>query len=68
MRARAGQALIMALDMGLCDKDDERERYAEARRRAWWMTVWLYMKFSDVVELMSLVRLCLSWDNRQKCS
>lgn len=39
MRARAGQALVMALDMGLCDKEDERERYAEARRRAWWMTV-----------------------------
>ncbi|KAE9377733.1 hypothetical protein N431DRAFT_478903 [Stipitochalara longipes BDJ] len=38
MRARAGQALVMALDMGLCDKEDERERYAEARRRAWWMT------------------------------
>jgi hypothetical protein len=39
MRARAGQALVMALDMGLCDKEDEKERYAEARRRAWWMTV-----------------------------
>ncbi len=40
MRARAGQALVMALDMGLCDKEDEREQYVEARRRAWWMTVW----------------------------
>ncbi|PMD43977.1 hypothetical protein L207DRAFT_508738 [Hyaloscypha variabilis F] len=38
MRARAGQALVMALDMGLCDKEDGRERYAETRRRAWWMT------------------------------
>jgi hypothetical protein len=40
MRARAGQALVMALDMGLCDKEDEGEIYTEARRRAWWMTVW----------------------------
>lgn len=39
MRSRAGQALVMALDMGLCDREDKSELYVEARRRAWWMTV-----------------------------
>jgi hypothetical protein len=52
MRARAGQALVMALDMGLCDKEDGRERYAEARRRAWWMTVCLFLVFLDNGELI----------------
>ena len=38
MRVRAGQALVMALDMGLCDEEEDGEQFAEARRRAWWMT------------------------------
>jgi len=52
MRARAGQALVMALDMGLCDKEDERERYVEARRRAWWMTVCLFLVSLNIRKLM----------------
>jgi hypothetical protein len=52
MRARAGQALVMALDMGLCDKEDGRERYAETRRRAWWMTVCLFLVFLNNGELI----------------
>jgi predicted CDP-diglyceride synthetase/phosphatidate cytidylyltransferase len=68
MRARAGQALVMALDMGLCDKEDERERYAEARRRAWWMTVCLFLVFLDNGELIFfVVCLCMSWYHCQKC-
>ena len=30
----AGEVLVMALGMGLCDKEDVGERYGEARRRA----------------------------------
>lgn len=39
MQKRAGQALMTAMDLGLqsCTIEDE---FSEARRRAWWMTVW----------------------------
>lgn len=41
MQKRAGQALMTAMDLSLhsCTAEDE---FAEARRRVWWMTVWLY--------------------------
>lgn len=39
MRYRAGQALTMALDMSLHSLGQDRGKYAEAQRRAWWMTV-----------------------------
>ena len=40
MRYRAGQALALALEKSLhsCNENDE---CSEARRRAWWMTVFL---------------------------
>lgn len=39
MRYRAGQALAIALDMSLHCLGEEFDEFAEARRRAWWMTV-----------------------------
>lgn len=39
MRYRAGQALAIALDMSLHSLGEEHDECAEARRRAWWMTV-----------------------------
>lgn len=39
MRYRAGQALGIALDMSLHSVGQEQDEFAEARRRAWWMTV-----------------------------
>jgi len=39
MRNRAGQALTAAMNLGLHEKEDEEEWYAEANRRVWWMTV-----------------------------
>jgi hypothetical protein len=39
MRYRAGQALAIALDMSLHCLGEEYDGLAEARRRAWWMTV-----------------------------
>lgn len=39
MRYRAGQALAIALDMSLHSLGEEYDGFAEARRRAWWMTV-----------------------------
>lgn len=39
MRYRAGQALTMALDMGIHALGEENTKCAEAQRRAWWMTV-----------------------------
>jgi hypothetical protein len=41
MRYRAGQALAIALDMSIHSLGEEYDEFAEARRRAWWMTVWL---------------------------
>lgn len=39
MRYRAGQALAIALDKSLHAQLGNDE-FSEARRRAWWMTVW----------------------------
>lgn len=39
MRYRAGQALVMAMNMSLHALGEEHDEFAEARRRAWWMTV-----------------------------
>lgn len=41
MRYRAGQALAIALDMSLHFLGEKHDELAEARRRAWWMTVTL---------------------------
>jgi hypothetical protein len=40
MRYRAGQALAIALDKSL-HAEMRNDEFSEARRRAWWMTVWL---------------------------
>jgi hypothetical protein len=40
MRYRAGQALVMAMNMSLHALGPEHDDFSEARRRAWWMTVW----------------------------
>lgn len=39
MKSRAGQALAIALDKSLHSLGEEQDEFAEARRRAWWMTV-----------------------------
>jgi hypothetical protein len=39
MQDRAGQALVSAMTMSLHCQTNDNTRYAEARRRAWWMTV-----------------------------
>jgi hypothetical protein len=39
MKDRAGQALLRAMDLSLHNRGTESDVYAEARRRAWWMTV-----------------------------
>lgn len=39
MRARAGQALVSAMDMSLHSQGDIDGDFAEAKRRAWWMCV-----------------------------
>lgn len=39
MRYRASQAFTIALDMSLHILGDDHSEFAEARRRAWWMTV-----------------------------
>ena len=39
MRTRAGQALISAMDMSLHSQGDNGGKFAEAKRRAWWMCV-----------------------------
>ncbi|THZ12509.1 hypothetical protein D6C90_10374, partial [Aureobasidium pullulans] len=38
MRDRASQALMMAMNLSLHDRGTELDRFAEARRRIWWMT------------------------------
>lgn len=45
MRYRAGQALAIALDMSLQSLGEEHDECAEARRRAWWMTVRSLIKY-----------------------
>lgn len=39
MRDRASQALMRAMNLGLFERGIESDGYAEARRRAWWMSV-----------------------------
>lgn len=39
MKSRASQALAIALDMSLHSLGEDHSEFAEARRRAWWMTV-----------------------------
>lgn len=39
MKFRANQALTIALDMSLHSFGEDNSEFAEARRRAWWMTV-----------------------------
>ncbi|KAL4968823.1 uncharacterized protein BDV14DRAFT_166807 [Aspergillus stella-maris] len=48
MRYRAGQALAIALDMRLHALGEEHDEYAEARRRAWWMTYYCVLQGSIV--------------------
>jgi hypothetical protein len=40
MRHRAGQAYVIAMNMSLHSLGPEEDPFSEARRRAWWMTVW----------------------------
>lgn len=62
MRYRAGQALAIALDMSLHSLGEEFDEFAEARRRAWWMTVWpLYMHRTMVTNVsVCAVLLCFA--------
>lgn len=39
MRSRAGQALVLAMDMSLHAQGDREDHFSEARSRAWWMCV-----------------------------
>lgn len=39
MRYRAGEAFTIALDMSLHTLGEDHSEFAEARKRAWWMTV-----------------------------
>lgn len=39
MRYRAGQAWVLAMNLGLNAHGPEQDEFTEARRRAWWMTV-----------------------------
>ena len=39
MQDRAGQALVSAMNMSLHNQSGSATPFAEARRRAWWMTV-----------------------------
>ncbi|KAE8353012.1 C6 zinc finger domain protein [Aspergillus coremiiformis] len=48
MRYRAGQALAIALDMSLHSLGEEYDEFAEARRRAWWMTYYCVLQGSIV--------------------
>lgn len=48
MRYRAGQALAIALDMSLHSLGEEYDGFAEARRRAWWMTYYCVLQGSIV--------------------
>ncbi|KAL3472955.1 hypothetical protein BJX99DRAFT_203494 [Aspergillus californicus] len=48
MRFRAQQALGIALDMSLQSLGEEYDEFAEARRRAWWMTYYCILQSSIV--------------------
>ncbi|THC97948.1 hypothetical protein EYZ11_002585 [Aspergillus tanneri] len=54
MRYRAGQALAIALDMSLHALGEEYDEFAEARRRAWWMTYYCVLQGSIVSTTVSL--------------
>jgi hypothetical protein len=47
MRNRAGQALTAAMSMSLHESGIEDDEFAEARRRAWWMTASLISSVRD---------------------
>jgi hypothetical protein len=46
MQDRAGQALVSALNLSLHNQTDSTTCFAEARRRAWWMTVSISLHLS----------------------
>jgi hypothetical protein len=48
MQDRAGQALISALNMSLHNQTGSTNCFAEARRRAWWMTVSISLDQSQI--------------------
>jgi hypothetical protein len=59
MQDRAGQALVSAMTMSLHCQTNDNTRHAEARRRAWWMTVstrWCHGLTDTYVESMKLTR------------
>jgi len=39
MRSRAGQALVLAMDMSLHARGNREDHFSEAKSRAWWMCV-----------------------------
>ena len=56
MQDRAGQALISAMNMSLHTQTDSDIPFAEARRRAWWMTVSFFQSpFSPQVQSMLML-------------
>ncbi|KAL1855456.1 hypothetical protein Plec18170_004176 [Paecilomyces lecythidis] len=46
MKYRAGQALTLAMNMSLHSLSEEYDEFAEARRRAWWMTYYSVLQGS----------------------
>lgn len=59
MRYRAGQAFTIALDMSLHTLEEDHSDFAEARRRAWWMTVCLSFMNSLVSSNLFLQYYCV---------
>lgn len=53
LRTRAGQALVAAMGLELHCRSNEDSYYAEADRRAWWMTVSFPVQISTIL-LMTL--------------
>lgn len=70
MRDRAGQALVYAMDMSLHCMSRSEKLHAEAKKRAWWMTVSIFPSARapqcgrHVLTNSSLVHLLLSSINR----
>lgn len=70
MRDRAGQALVYAMDMSLHCMSRSETLHAEAKKRAWWMTVSIFLSARaprcgrHVLTDSSLVHLLLSSINR----
>lgn len=46
MRYRAGQAWVLAMNLGLNALGPEQDEFTEARRRAWWMTYFCVLQGS----------------------